>query len=62
MRRSGWARADLGGDPETGPKEDLWVIRRGNTVLRVQTHGLEGLDETWLEDTLAMLEGDGTHG
>lgn len=56
------ARADLGGDPEAGPKADLWVIRRGNTVLRVQTDGLEGLDETWLEDTLAMLEGDGTHG
>lgn len=37
--------------------EDLWLIRRGNTVLWVETD-MGPLDAQWLEEILARLEGE----
>ena len=45
-----------GGDYLEGRTRDIWLIRRGNTVLWVETD-MGPLDEQWLDEILARLEG-----
>ena len=44
-----------GGNYPDGAAGDMWLIRRGNTVLRVETD-MGPLDENWLDGILARLE------
>lgn len=52
------SRADLSSYPAERT-EDLWLIRRGNIVLWVETD-MGPLDEQWLDGILARLEEEGT--
>lgn len=52
------SRASLYVGYPAGSTEDLWLIRRGNTVLWVETD-MGPLDNSWLDGILARLEEDG---